>query len=135
MYLKNIIKILIAKFLLVLFLLFFTISCSKYCRNLMISSSDENHVSLVMSGGHNKCFLETDITPKANNHCNIFGKKALYKGQRRIHSQLLYIDYHCVGKPKLNKKTNKNLRNIYPKDIPENYQNKDLIIIQPSEVL
>ena len=45
----------------------------------MTSSSDENHVTMVLQGGYNKCFIQTDITPKANLSCNLFGKNAFIK--------------------------------------------------------
>ena len=113
--------------LIVSFLQFFATGCVKYCRNVMTSSSDENHVTMVMQGGYNKCFIQTDITPKANRSCNMFGKKAIYTGQRRIHRQLLYVDYIC----KRNGPVHNNQQNL--KNEPK--MPDDLIFIQPGEAL
>ena len=119
----NIFKII----LIVYFLQFFATGCVKYCRDLLVSSSDENHVTLVMQVGYNKC-TETDIIPKANSACEVFGKEAIYTGQRRIHRQLLYVDFNCKGNEPVYK--NQQKKRIKPNEIPE-----DLIIIEPSEVL
>ena len=120
---SNIIKII----LIVFFLQLFVTGCAKYCRNLMLYSSDKNHVTMIMEGSYNKCFIKKDVLPKANRHCNVFGKGAIYQGQRRIYSGIL-IDFNCKGNEPVYK--NQQKKRIKPREIPE-----DLFIIEPSEVL
>jgi len=84
---------------------------------MITHTSNANSVIIALQGGYNKCFLETDILPKAKNECAVYNKDAKYLGQRRIHNQLVYVDFQCIKMNDFNQNNIENKSKKHKNDI------------------